>query len=167
MVSSVQLQQNFFILGGGAESKPVEVSSGLVGGGGPQRDVAASCDGVTQAAQPSTPLSSALCRPLQLYGPATRISCSSCASFPQTSSPLPPARCLPPYFPCFPGLICHCGLIISACSCSSSGRLTFLSGSAVLFWRFHVVSFSSGTRKVCQRKAAAAVKLLSGGMSAI
>lgn len=90
---------------------------------------------------------SALCRPVELYGPATRTSCFSSACFPQSSSPLPRALCLPPYFPCFPGLICHCGLIISACSWTSSGRLTF-----------HVVSSSSGTFKVCQRKAAAAGK---------
>lgn len=57
----------------------------------PHRDVAASCDGVTQAAQHNTPLSSALCRPVQLYGPASRTSCFSFAFFPQTSSPLPPS----------------------------------------------------------------------------
>lgn len=135
VLSSTPTDLFFYFGWGGAESRPVEVSSGLVGGRQQES---------SEAPQPNTPLSSALCRPVQLYGPATRTSSSSCAAFPQTSSPLPPALCLPPYFPCFPGLICHCGLIISACSCTSSGRPTFLSGSAGLLQPGPVLALPRG-----------------------
>lgn len=85
----------------------------------PQRSMRVSCDWVLQPVQPAHLYHQLLCRPLKLCR-ATRAntitnSCSSLTFFLKTSVLFCcPSISLP--LPCLPGLICHCGLIISACS---------------------------------------------------
>lgn len=111
---TILVQENFFggQKGHPLESRPVEVSPGNWWKLGCVRQ---ECSAV----QDSTSLSSRLCRPAKLFGPNQQklwvlwllflklVLLFICASIPL------------PLSPCFPGLICHCGLIISACSCTS------------------------------------------------